>query len=60
VDDEADRRIGAIEVKQRLRDARCSACRSRSRKEFRIARDARWLAAMAVVLMLVCVVMSIS
>jgi hypothetical protein len=60
VDDETDRRIGAIEVKQALRDARCAACRSKSRKEFRIARDVRWLAVMAVVLMLVCVVLSFS
>ena len=59
MDDETDRRIGAIEAKQKLRDARCAACRSRSRKEFRIARDVRWLAVMAVVLMVVCVLLSI-
>jgi hypothetical protein len=58
VDDETDRRIGAIEVKQQLRDARCAACRSKSRKEFRIALDVRWLAVMAVVLMLVCVALA--
>ena len=47
MDDEADRRIGAIEVKQRLRDARCAACRSRSRKD---QRKMAFMAGMAVVL----------
>ena len=60
MDDETDRRIGSIEVKQRLRDARCAACRSRSRKEFRVARDVRWLAVMAVVLALVCVMLALA
>jgi len=55
VDDEADRRIGAIEVKQRLRDARCAACRSRSRKD---QRKMAFMAVMAVVLMLVCVALA--
>ncbi len=53
MDDETDRRIGAIEIKQRLRDARCAACRSRSRK------DQRKMAFMAVVLMLACVVLEL-
>jgi len=60
MDDEIDRRIGSIETKQQLRDARCAACRARSRKEFRIARDVRWLAVMVVVLMLVCIALSLS
>ena len=55
MDDEAYRRIGAIEVKQRLRDARCAACRSRSRKD---QRKMAVMAGMAVVLMLVCVALA--
>jgi hypothetical protein len=53
VDDDTDRRIGAIEAKQHARDARCAACLDRLRREVALARAVRRWAAVATVLALV-------
>lgn len=48
VDDTTDRRLGAIEVTQQARDARCATCLDRPRRDVAIARPARrWWAAVA-------------
>ncbi len=53
LDPDTDRRIGSIEVKQQARDARCSACLDRLRREVALARSARLWAAVATVLAVV-------
>ena len=50
MDDATDRRIGAIEVKQQARDARCAACLDRLRQEVALARAVRRWAAIATLL----------
>jgi hypothetical protein len=50
VDPDTDRRIGAVEAKQRARDARCAACLDRLRKEVALARSVRRWAAVATLL----------
>lgn len=57
MDQETDHRLGVVELKQTLRDARCAKCHDEMRKEFKIARHVRWLAVMAVVLAMICVVL---
>lgn len=53
MDDDTDRRIGAIEAKQQARDARCAACLDRLRREVAIARFVRLWAAAATLLVVV-------
>ena len=53
MDDDTDRRIGAIEAKQHARDARCAACLDRLRREVALARAVRRWAAVATVLAVV-------
>lgn len=53
MDADTDRRIGAIEVKQKARDARCAACIDRMRREVAMARSVRRLAAAATLLAVV-------
>lgn len=59
MDADADRRIGSIEVKQQARDARCSACLERLRREVALARSVRLWAAVATVLAVACVVLAL-
>jgi len=59
MDDDTDRRIGAIEAKQRARDARCSVCLDLLKREVAIMRVVRWWSAVATVLALVCVVVAL-
>ena len=48
VDDTTDRRLGAIEVPQQARAARCAVCLDRPRRDVAIARPVRqWWAAVA-------------
>lgn len=54
MDEETDRRIGAIEVKQRARDARCKAHFDRMRRETAVARAVRIWVAVATVLAVLC------
>ena len=51
---EMDRRIGALEAKQKARDARCRACLDRLRQEVALARAMRLWAAVATLLALAC------
>jgi len=53
VDADTDRRIGAVEAKQRARDARCAACIDRLRREVALARAVRRWAAVATLLAVV-------
>lgn len=57
MDQETDHRLGVVELKQRLRDARCVKCHSEMRAWFKVARDLKWLAAMAVILAIICVLL---
>ena len=57
MDADTDRRIGAVEAKQQARDARCSACLDRLRREVALARAARRWAAVATLLAVWLVVM---
>lgn len=50
MDAESDRRIGAVEAKQRARDARCAACLDRLRREAALARAVLRVAAVAALL----------
>lgn len=53
MDADTDRRLGAIEVKQQARDARCAACLDRLRREVALARAVRRWAAVATLLAVV-------
>ena len=53
MDADTDRRIGAVEAKQRARDARCAACIDRLRREVALARAVRRWAAVATLLAVV-------
>ena len=53
MDADTDRRIGAVEAKQRARDARCAACIDRLRREVALARAVRRWAALATLLAVV-------
>lgn len=57
MDPDVDRRIGAIEVKQQARDARCRAHLDTMRREVALARRMRLWAAVATVLAIVCVML---
>ena len=52
MDEDTERRIGSIEVKQRARDARCQAHLDRLKQEVALARAVRLWAAVATVLAL--------
>ena len=56
---DVDRRIGAVEAKQRARDARCRACLDRLRREVALARSVRLWAAVATVLALACAALAL-
>lgn len=67
VDQDTDRRIGAIEVKQRARDAKCRACMDQIKKDLdllkrdvEMARVVRRLVSVATVFALLCVVLAIA
>lgn len=53
MDQETDHRLGVVELKQGLRDARCVKCHSELRAWFKVARDLKWLATMAVILAII-------
>ena len=61
MDQDTDRRIGAIEVKQRARDAKCRACMDQLKKDLallkhdvELARVVRRLVSVATVLAILC------
>lgn len=67
MDQDTDRRIGAIEVKQRARDAKCRACMDQIKKDLamlkhdvELARTVRMWAAVATLLALLCAVLALS
>ena len=60
MDDEIDRRIGAIEVKQQARDARCSAHLDLLKREVAMMRAVRLWAAVATLLALLCAVLALA
>ena len=60
MDADTDRRIGAVEAKQQARDARCSACLDRLRREVALTRAVRLWAAVATVLAILCAVLALA